>query len=879
MRHTQFFRSLWLAAVFVCTGLTAQGQEPYAVLSEDKTTLTFYYDDQMEAREGMSVGPFEEARKRDWHYSASYIETVVFDASFAAYNGLTSTAYWFASCSELDSIAGLENLHTDGVTEMHRMFYRCSSLRKLDVSSLNTANVENTNGMFYGCSALDTLDLSALNLSNVENMAYMFRECSSLKSLILGKQDTHKLTDITQMFYNIGADSLDVSGLRTDSVENMEGLFWESHNLKTIRFGGAFSTARATTLHRFFSGCDKLEEVDLSTFQTDSVKDMGFMFYGCITMPRLDVSLLNMANVENMEYIFGQMFALESINLKGLNTARVKNMKHLFYGDRSLKTIDLSSFDTHNVEDMTSMFLECSGLEHVNLSSFNTANVWGMDFMFQECSSLKELDLSNFNTENVEYTRSMFQNCTSLKELDLTSFELPNAKWIEFMFNGCTGLTSLKLPNLHPKRATWFGSLFRDCSSLTELDLSGLDTDNATQMEHMFEGCTGLKKLDLRSFKTENVNDMNYMFAGCTNLETIDLTSFNAKRCENFASMFADCKNLRELDPSGLYSERESADLEYMFMNCTSLTEVDLSCWDYEERTWWDWSETTDMFTGCSALKTIYASVDWWEEGERDSDKAMFEGCEALVGGAGTAYDKDHIAVAYSRIDRGTDDPGYLTYKEKVLKVKESSEGSANYADDIDADTDLNGNVINNICYCIRPENGSYDASEGCITLTATTADADIDGTEPLSADFLASFTGIVFELEAGSGTITVTAETAGTLTLKVKIGSAAPMERTLSSGKTEETFTYNVAEPTYVFIYAGEAAAAVRPIAQEETAESALKLYAVGWEAYPTAIDAARTTQTARPATYYDLRGLKHNGTPKQKGIYILRGEKVIVK
>lgn len=33
-------------------------QEPYAVLSDDNTTLTFYYDDNKASRNGMDIGPF-----------------------------------------------------------------------------------------------------------------------------------------------------------------------------------------------------------------------------------------------------------------------------------------------------------------------------------------------------------------------------------------------------------------------------------------------------------------------------------------------------------------------------------------------------------------------------------------------------------------------------------------------------------------------------------------------------------------------------------------------------------------------------------------------------------------------------------------------------
>ena len=58
------------------------------------------------------------------------------------------------------------------------MFYKCSSLKKLNLSNFNTNNVTNMVGMFYGCSSLKVLNLSNFNTNNVTNMWDMFYGCS-----------------------------------------------------------------------------------------------------------------------------------------------------------------------------------------------------------------------------------------------------------------------------------------------------------------------------------------------------------------------------------------------------------------------------------------------------------------------------------------------------------------------------------------------------------------------------------------------------------------------------------------------------------------------------------------------------------------------------
>ena len=122
--------------------------EPYAVLSDNNSILTFYCDDQKTARNGMDVGPFENAGGRGWENARTNITTVVFDDSFANCTELTSTAFWFYGCDHLTEIVGISNLKTDNVTNMEWMFRGCSGLTILDVSGFKTENVFDFGLMF-----------------------------------------------------------------------------------------------------------------------------------------------------------------------------------------------------------------------------------------------------------------------------------------------------------------------------------------------------------------------------------------------------------------------------------------------------------------------------------------------------------------------------------------------------------------------------------------------------------------------------------------------------------------------------------------------------------------------------------------------------------
>ena len=83
---------------------------PYAVLSTDNSTFTFYADGKMNQKTGTKY------RLRRWtSLSLTDITKVVFDQSFSTARP-TSTASWFEGASNLTTITGIEYLNTSEVT-------------------------------------------------------------------------------------------------------------------------------------------------------------------------------------------------------------------------------------------------------------------------------------------------------------------------------------------------------------------------------------------------------------------------------------------------------------------------------------------------------------------------------------------------------------------------------------------------------------------------------------------------------------------------------------------------------------------------------------------------------------------------------------------
>ena len=231
-----------------------------------------------------------------------------------------------------------------------------------------------------------------------------------------------------------------------------------------------FNTSEAKSLLYMFNYCLSLTDIDLSSWDTRNVTDMGGLLYQCPSLKTANLSGFNTEKVESMEDMFAACPQLVSLDLSSFNTSSVTSMDYMFNGCRSLKSLDLSHFNTEKVKYMVGMFLNCSYLESVDISNFDTRNVTDMSKMFANCISLKTLDVSHFDTRNVTDMGYMFKGCSALKELNLEKFIAGGESLsLNNMFNGCTSLRTIYCPNdlnKHPKGDWHIRDTFLDCTSL-----------------------------------------------------------------------------------------------------------------------------------------------------------------------------------------------------------------------------------------------------------------------------------------------------------------------------------------------------------------------------------------------------------------------------
>ena len=225
------------------------------------------------------------------------------------------------------------------------------------------------------------------------------------------------------------------------------------------------------------------------------------------------------------------------MDVSSFNTSLVTDMGVMFREETNLKFLDLSNFDTSRVTRMYGMFSFCTSLTSLVLTSFNTSAVKIFSYFLEGCNHLIEVNVKNFDTSSAIEMQGMFSNCMIITELDVSNFNIKNVVKINSMFNDCENLLSINLSNFDTSNVDKMDSLFKNCQKLTSIDLYNFDTSKVTDMRNMFQNCKTLTSINLSNFNTNSCTDYSNMFYDCQNLKYIRLNNFyetNTTKFDNF---------------------------------------------------------------------------------------------------------------------------------------------------------------------------------------------------------------------------------------------------------------------------------------------------------------------------------------------------------
>lgn len=366
------------------------------------------------------------------------------------------------------------------------------------------------------------------------------------------------------------------------------------------------------------------------------------------------------AKMQNLAYFFAYMPNITSLDLSNLDMAHAYSFEGMFqqYPISQKSHERVPSPDSNDELDIAESFSELEAnvdknysvnkgiAESLRQDNKNKLNVGSsLPFKLQKESSsfqgkgslLENIKFpANVIIQATENSKSscarMFCYCTNLKSIDMTKWNLNNAYNFQQIFYLCIKLSSVKLPdNFTPAYDLITSPILQQITK---------DAVYGTNFYEAFIGCISLCSINLNSmsFKQDDsaVEDFTSMFAYCFALCNVHIPyEFNAR-------------------PISLYQT---------FLACFSLQSLDLTNLNV--------SKTMSMhylFYKCDLLKTIFANSETWntEKCQPIMCRRMFTDCTSLIGGFGTAYDKDKVDLQMATID-SSDNHGYLTGKERTL--------------------------------------------------------------------------------------------------------------------------------------------------------------------------------------------------------------------
>ena len=512
-----------------------------AELDATNTTLTFkkFTSDNLESIDlrRLVIVNDKPMVKDMYDIETKNIKNIVFDESFKTY-APTSLEHFFAGCSTLETITGLEYLNTANVKNMSNMFSGCQKLSSLDLSKFNTANVTNMSRMFYGCQKLSSLDLSKFNTEKVTDMSSMFEDCLELSSL-------------------------DLSNFNTKEVKQMNNMFWGCSALSSLDLSN-FNTANVMYMGNMFFYCSALSSLTLSNFNTEKVESMGNLFEGCSALSSLDLSNFNTKKVRYMASMFRACSALTTIYVSdNFKTGQVTNSTGMFYGCKNLKGYSDSKTDHKYANCGTDGYFTpgCAYAEFDNATGTLT-------FRYKGVKPAEAYDL-NVKSNNPGWNA---QRANIKKVVFDASFANARPTSCCLWFADCFYLTEIEgIENLNTEKVTNMCSMFSGCFALTSLDVSNFNTQNVEDMSIMFESCSALSSLDLSKFNTANVKNMEDMFQKCRKLSLLDLSNFNTERVKDMSSMFSGCSTLQTIFASDKFFTDQVFYGDGMFFDCRNL--------------------------------------------------------------------------------------------------------------------------------------------------------------------------------------------------------------------------------------------------------------------------------------------------------------------
>lgn len=160
-------------------------------------------------------------------------------------------------------------------------------------------------------------------------------------------------------------------------------------------------------------------------------------------------------------------------------------------------------------------------------------------------------------------------------------------------------------------------------NKIKKIDITGNITfDEDVSLEGLFISFNEVTEINgLKNIDFSKVTDISHMFMNCSSLTNLDIGNWDVSNVTDAGFMFYNCSGLVNLE-IGDWNVSSMTCAEYMFSNCSSLTHLDLSSFDLSSLFFY-----MDIFDSCDELKEVTMPKNWGVQ--KDGIISEFKSCMA----------------------------------------------------------------------------------------------------------------------------------------------------------------------------------------------------------------------------------------------------------
>ena len=177
-------------------------------------------------------------------------------------------------------------------------------------------------------------------------------------------------------------------------------------------------------------------DADLNDIDTSEITDMSEVFRGT-DVRRINISAWDVSNVTKTYRMFSSCLKLEEIDLSTWDTSKLRYANYMFFGDSNFNA-NLENWNLSSLFNASYMFFNCKKF-NCNVSKWDVRSVVHMDGMFSECNKFNG-NPGTWDVSNCMYFENMFYGNKALR-CNFNNWKVNEKANIDGMFTGCKDKT------------------------------------------------------------------------------------------------------------------------------------------------------------------------------------------------------------------------------------------------------------------------------------------------------------------------------------------------------------------------------------------------------------------------------------------------------